>query len=87
MLLSIDVAEVDKVSIGDGNYYEDKMVGRSPSKKLNRAIDYLTPDARQTFSQLRQAFTKALIFQHLDLGSYIRVETEVSSYAISEVLS
>ena len=29
--------------------------------------NYLTPDAKRAFDQLRQAFTKVLIFQHFDL--------------------
>ena len=48
---------------------------------------FLTPDAREAFNQLRQAFTKAPIFQHFDPECYIRIETDVSGYAIGGVLS
>ena len=45
----MNMVEVDKISIGGGSNYKDKMVKRSPSKNSNRATDYLTPDARQVF--------------------------------------
>ena len=49
--------------------------------------NYLTPDAKKAFDQLRQAFTEAPILQHFNPEQYIRVETDASGYAISEVLS
>ena len=48
---------------------------------------FLTPDAREAFNQLRQAFTKALILRHFDPKCHIRIETNVSSYAIGRILS
>ena len=76
-------------SIDDGGDCEDEMVEKSPliSKNLNRATVYLTPDAKQGFTQLRQAFIKALIFQHFDPECYIRIETDASGYTIGGVLS
>ena len=58
---SLDVAEVDGVGVGSGGDREDETVGRSPSKNSNGAKGCLTPDARQAFTQLRQAFTEAPI--------------------------
>ena len=87
--LSLLVAEDAEVgSIGGGNY-EDKTVKRSPltSKNLNGATGYLTPKAKQAFTQLRQAFTKAPILRHFDPKCHIRIETVMSGYAIGEVLS
>ena len=43
--------------------------------------------ARLAFTQLRQAFFKALIHHHFDLESHIRIETDASSYAINGILS
>ena len=63
------------------------IVGRSLSKDLNGAIDYLTPNARRTFTQLRQAFNKAPILQHFDPQCHIRIETDGSSYVIGGMLS
>ena len=48
---------------------------------------FLTLDAGQAFTQLRQAFTEALIFRHFDPDRYIRIETDASGYAIGGVLS
>ena len=57
----MDVAEVDEVAVGDSGDCKDKTVGRLLFKNLNGATDYLTPDVRQAFTQLRQVFTKAPI--------------------------
>ena len=72
-----------------GGDCENKTVERSPlrSKNSNRATGYLTPDAKQAFTQLRQAFTKATILQHFDPEYHIRIKTDASSYAIGGVLS
>ena len=48
---------------------------------------FLTPNAKKTFNYLRLAFIKAPILQHFDLKSHIRIETNVSGYTISGVLS
>ena len=49
--------------------------------------NYLTPDAKKTFDQLRQAFTEAPIHQYFDPKRYIRVEIDASGHAIGGVLS
>ena len=74
----MDVAEVDNVGISDSSNHEDETVGRSLSKNSNGVTGYLTPDAKQAFTQLRQAFIKALILRHFDLECHIRIETDVS---------
>ena len=56
-LVLSSIAENAKVGSGNGDC-EDEMVKKSLSKNLNRATDYLTLDARQAFTQLRQVFTK-----------------------------
>ena len=86
LLLSIDVAEIDEVG-GGGSDRQDKMVKRSPSKNSNKAMGYLTPNARQVFTQLRQTFTKAPILQHFDLECHIQIETDPSGYAVEGVLN
>ena len=45
----MNVAEIDEVGGGGGDC-ENKMVERSPSKNLNGAMRYLTPDVRQAFT-------------------------------------
>ena len=86
LLSLIDVAKVNEIGISGGNC-KDKMIGKSLFKNLNRVTSYLTPDARQAFIQLRQAFTKARILQYFDLEYHIRIETDISSYAIGWILS
>ena len=87
-LLSSIVEDAEVGSVGGGDC-EEEMVKRSPltSKNSNRATGYLTPGAKQAFTQLRQAFTKALILRHFDPKYHIRIETDTSGYAIGEVLS
>ena len=88
--LSSSMAEDAEVgSIAGGGDCKDKMVKRSPftSKNLNGTTGYLTPGAKQAFTQLRQGITKALILQHFDPKCHIRMETDVSGYAIGGVLS
>ena len=46
-----------------------------------------TPNTRQAFTQLRQAFTKAPILQHFDPWRHIRIETNASGYAIGGILT
>ena len=48
---------------------------------------FLTPGTRETFNQLKQAFTKVLIFRHFDPECRIWIETDTSGYAIEWVLS
>ena len=48
---------------------------------------YLTFDARQAFTQLRQTFTKALILQHFDSKYLIQIKSDASGCAIGRVLS
>ena len=58
------------------------------SNYVNPAVsNYLTPDAKKGFNQLRQPFTQAPILQYFDTEQYIRVKTDASGYAIGEVLS
>ena len=87
LLLLINVAEFNELGVDGDSDSKDKTVGRLLSKNFNRAIGYLTPATRQTFTQLRQLFTKAPIFRHFDLECYIRIETDISDYAIGKVLS
>ena len=50
------------------------------------ATGYLTSEAKEVFTQLRQVFTKASILQHFDPEYHIQIETDASGYAISGVL-
>ena len=87
--LSLSMAEDSEIDSVGGGDREDETVERSllSSKNSNGATGYLTPNAKRAFTQLRQAFTKALIRQHFDPECYIRIEIDASGYAIGGVLS
>ena len=48
---------------------------------------FLTSDAKMAFNHLRLTFTKTSILWHFDSEYYIRIEINVSGYAIGDVLS
>ena len=75
------------VETSGGN--ERKSAKSDFTKPVRKAEEpsFLTPDARQAFTQLRQAFTKAPILQHFDSEHYIQIKTDASGYVISGVLS
>ena len=49
--------------------------------------DYLTSGTKKAFNLLKHTFIQAPIFQHFDPKRYIRIETNVSAYAIAGVLT
>ena len=63
----------------------DETSNKKSSKSKN--LVFLTVNARQAFTRLRQAFTEAPILSHFDPERHIRVETDASGYAIGGVLS
>ena len=89
-------SEMDDVEV-DGSEIEVDEVGKraqktSKSKNLFKSqktvgLDFLTPGAKLAFTELRQTFLKAPILYHFDPDRHIRIETDVSSYAIGGVLS
>ena len=81
--------DVEVGSIAGSGTCKDEMVERSPlkSKNLNGAIVYQTPNTKQAFTQLWQAFIKAPILWHFDLERHIQIETEVSGYTIGGVFN
>lgn len=50
-------------------------------------VNFLKSEAWITFTQLRKVFIKSPIIHHFDPEHYIRIEIDVSSYAISKVVS
>ena len=49
--------------------------------------DFIIFEAKLVFTKLGQTFVKVLILHHFNPERYIRIETNASGYAISEVLS
>ena len=70
-----------KILVKSKNHYFPK------SRPEEAGKGFLTPEARLTFTQLRQAFVEASILHHFDPKSHIWIETDVSGYAIGDVLS
>ena len=81
----LDGSEIDGGEVGDDKIGK-KVQNLSKSKKMVRS-DFLTPGAKLVFAELRQAFVKAPILHHFNLERHIRIETDASRYAISEVLN
>ena len=90
----------DEVVGGGGGRADETVVDSSTSKneksrKSTRVPNigatgepnFLTPDAKKAFNHLRLAFIEAPILRHFDPESHIRIETDVSGYAIGGVLS
>ena len=81
----LDGSEIDGSEVGDDEVGK-KVQNLSKSKKMVQS-DFFTPGAKLAFVKLRQAFVKALILHHFDLERHIRIEIDVSGYAIGRVLS
>ena len=48
---------------------------------------FLTSNVKKVFNNLKQVFIKASILQYFNWKSYIKIDTNVSSYAIDRVLN
>ncbi len=64
-----------------------KLKSKANFAKANFGTDFLTSGAKETFIYLQKAFIEAPILRHFDPKHYIRIETDVSGYAISGVLN
>ena len=85
--VEVDGGEVEVDEVGKKARKTSKSKNSSKSKKAVGPSDFLTPGAKLAFTELRQAFFKAPILHHFDLERHIRIETDVSGYAIGGVLS
>ncbi len=47
---------------------------------------FFISEARQAFTELRQAFVKAPILNHFDLERHIQIKIDTSGYTISRIL-
>lgn len=65
-----------------------KGVAQRTNKDLAlRKKDFLTTEARRSFHELVATFTTSPFFAHFDAKRPIKLETDASSYAISDILS
>ena len=85
--VEVDGGEVEVDEVGKKGWKTSKSKNSSKSKKAVGPSDFLTTGAKLAFTELRQAFLKAPILHHFDPERHIRIETDVSGYAIGGVLS
>ena len=84
--LSVDMTgDFEFGSGGDNN--ETVKILPPYTKSIIGAIVYLASNVKMPFTQLKKAFTKALIFCYFNSECLIRIEIDTSSYAIGSVLS
>ena len=91
-------ADDNEVVVVGGNRANETVVNLSKNNKSRKSIyipniraivksNFLTSNAKKTFNHLQLVFIKVPILQHFDLKSYIRIETDISSYTINRILS
>ena len=83
--VEVDGVEVEVDEVGKKGQKTSKSKKSSKSKTVGS--DFLTPGAKLAFTKLRQAFLKAPLLHYFDPEHHIWIETDVSGYAIGEVLS
>ena len=86
----IDDVEIDSGEVGDneiGKKGQNLSKSKNSSKSKKTESGFLASGVRKTFIELKQAFIKAPILYHYDSECHIRVEMDVSGYAIGGVLS
>ena len=83
----INGGKVEADAVGKKVQKMTKSKNLSKSKKAVRPSNFLIPGAKLAFIKLKQTFLKAPILHHFDPERHIRIETDVSGYAISVVLN
>ena len=92
-----DKSKLDESAIGDDEVDEindeDRKKDQNPTKSKNLSkskkteLGFLISGARIAFTELRQAFVKALILYHFNPECHIRIEIDISGYVIDGVFS
>ena len=82
---NVDNSEV----IGSSSGNNRKLAKSNFLKPVRKAEEpsFLTLDARQAFTQLRQAFIKTTILRYFNPKRHIRIETDAFGYVIYDVFS
>ena len=83
----IDCNEVEDDEVGKRVQKTSKSKNPSKSKKTIKSSNFFISGAKLAFTELRQAFFKAPILYYFDLKHHIRIEIDVSGYAIDELFS
>ena len=78
------VGKKDQKMSKSKNLFKFKKLSKS---KKTLESNFFTLGARLAFTKLRQTFVKAPILYYFDLERYIRIEMDISGYAIDGVLS
>ena len=83
--VEVDGAEIEVDEVGKIARKMSKSKNLSKSKMVGS--NFPTLGAKLAFTKMRQAFLKAAILHHFNPERHIRIETDVSGYAIGGVLS
>ena len=84
--VEVDGGEVEVEKVGKKAQNLSKSKNFSKSKKMVGS-DFLIPRAKLAFTKMGQAFFKVSILQHFDSKHHMRIEMDISGYAIGRVLS
>lgn len=88
--MSSNIAEDAKICDTDGGSCGDRneTIEKSPhASNSTKDTGYFNLEARKAFTQLKQAFIQALIFEYFNSERHIQIETNTLSYAINEIRS
>ena len=87
---ALQATGVDNSKVVRSSSRNERKLAKSDFTKPVRGAEepsFLTPNGRQIFTQLGQAFTEAPILRHFDPGCYIQIEINAFGYAIGSVIS
>lgn len=79
--------ETDNYEINKSNKVDSKELEQNLSKINFSRTRFFTPEARVLFTHLKKALTKAPILYYFNLELSIRIEIDMSTFAISKIFS
>lgn len=77
--------ETGEDRVNDNNEVGSREMKENLSKVNSSTMHFLMPKARVTFICLKKAFTKVSVVHYFHPERHIRIETEISDSAISEI--
>ena len=62
-------------------------MSRAKNFSLGQSSTFFIANARKAFIELKQTFVEALILNYFDLKRHIKIEMDISGYAIGAILN